>query len=220
MRCYGSTITCTRFPKVFLRENPRYFWDLTTRQNQIKVDTKSLEQVGFNPFYEKSRDMLFTTYIILLKTRNWKNHFVKCGISKKKTLSVFVWVTLFLTICLSLGLWTKRTEWCQSILTKGALFLASFIWVMFRAVVVHHTMKETTLKIQVPEFTRSLLNTEHYRLGFFVKCYMVLMIGIAWDVASSWTSRKIFLKHFIKFGVEHYDKYRMSGCPQGPIVLF
>ena len=95
-------------------------------------------------------------------------------------------------ICLSLRLWIKRTEWCQSILTKGTLFLVSFIWVMFRVVVVHHTMKETTLKIQVPNFTRSLSNMEHYRLFFFVKCYMVSIIGMAWDVAFSWISRKMF----------------------------
>ena len=32
--------------------------------------------------------------------------------------------------------------------------------------------------------------------------------------------KKDLLAHFVKFGTEHYDKYRLSGYPQGPIVYF
>ena len=32
--------------------------------------------------------------------------------------------------------------------------------------------------------------------------------------------KKDVLKHFIKFGVEYYDKYRMSGYPQGLLFYF
>ena len=32
--------------------------------------------------------------------------------------------------------------------------------------------------------------------------------------------KRDFLKHFIKYGATHYNKYRYSGYPQGPIVFF
>ena len=32
--------------------------------------------------------------------------------------------------------------------------------------------------------------------------------------------KKDLLEHFIKYGTQHYDKYRMTGYPQGPIVIF
>ncbi len=31
---------------------------------------------------------------------------------------------------------------------------------------------------------------------------------------------KDLLEHFIKYGTEHYDKYWLTGYPQGPIVFF
>ena len=31
--------------------------------------------------------------------------------------------------------------------------------------------------------------------------------------------KKDVLKHFIKYGTLHYDKYRLIGYPQGPIVF-
>ena len=32
--------------------------------------------------------------------------------------------------------------------------------------------------------------------------------------------KKDLLAHFVKYGTTHYDKYRLSGYPQGPIVYF
>ena len=58
------------------------------------------------------------------------------------------------------------------------------------------------------------------QIGFFCK----VLHGVNdWDgqrCGLQFNIKKDVLSHFIKFGVEHYDKYRMSGYPQGPIVLF
>ena len=32
--------------------------------------------------------------------------------------------------------------------------------------------------------------------------------------------KKDVLKYFITFGITHYDKYRVSGYPQGPVIFF
>ena len=58
------------------------------------------------------------------------------------------------------------------------------------------------------------------QIGFFCR----VLHGVNdWDdqhCGLKFNIKKDVLSHFIKFGVEQYDKYRMSGYPQGPIVLF
>jgi len=48
---------------------------------------------------------------------------------------------------------------------------------------------------------------------------MGLIVGKGNDVEFNSTIKDL-LEHFVKFGTQHYDKYRMTGYPQGPIIFF
>ena len=58
------------------------------------------------------------------------------------------------------------------------------------------------------------------QIGFFNK----VLHGVdEWDgqrCGIQLNIKKDLLAHFVKYGTTHYDKYRLSGYPQGPIVYF
>ena len=58
------------------------------------------------------------------------------------------------------------------------------------------------------------------QIVFFVKHCMVLMIGMGNVVEYNLIVKRMCDHISLNFGLEHYVKYRMSGYPQGPAVLF
>ena len=83
MYCYGSTITCTRFP-IFLRKaNYKSSQGHTAPQSQSRRGMKFWEHPGCNLYFMKLSHMSFTTYIAFVKIRGWENDIVLNWVIKK-----------------------------------------------------------------------------------------------------------------------------------------
>ena len=103
---------------------------------------------------------------------------------------------------------------------KGILSLVFFIWVKSIRVVrlyltVGNHQKEPGKQVYSVPFQHGTL-----QIGFFnqvlhgVESWVGQRCGIQLNI------KKDVLEHFIRFGTEHYDKFRITGYPKGPIIFF
>ena len=221
MYCYGSTITCTRFPKFFYNGKPhilpRPYYSSKPDQSGYRIIRSS----WFQSFLHDIEDHVI----------HFLHNIVKDKELKKITLLNIELSKKIIPECLRLGgsFFTHMSVFGTLNKDDGVMPIhfdeRDIISCIFHLGKVNHggatsyysgdNPNKPGKKIYEVPFCHGRL-----QIGFFCK----VLHGVNdWDgqrCGLQFNIKKDVLSHFIKFGVEHYDKYRMSGYPQGPIVLF
>ena len=221
MYCYGSTITCTRYPKFFDDGRPQilprpYF---TSKPNQ--KGSKLLNSSWMRSFFlEVEHHVLHYLHNLCPDKR-----------LKKMTLFNVELARKIIPQCLRLGgsFFTHMSVFGTISKEDGKMPLhfdeRDIISCIFHLGKVKKggstsyysgdSAKEPGNRIHQVPFKHGTL-----QIGFFNK----VLHGVdEWDgqrCGIQLNIKKDVLAHFVKYGTTHYDKYRLSGYPQGPIVYF
>ena len=221
MYCYGSTITCTRYPKFFWEGKPRilprpYF---SSKPNQDGYNI--IRTVWFQAFLEEVESHVLHYLHNILTNR----HLRKITLFKIKLSKTII------PECLRLGnsFFTHMSVFGTLNKEDGAMPIhfdgRDVISCVFHLGNVTRGGSTCYYSGKSPNSVGDKVYEvpfEHGRLqiGFFNK----ILHGVQdWDgqrCGIQFNIKKDVLAHFIKFGSEHYNKYKMSRYPQGPIVLF
>ena len=221
MYCYGSTITCTRFPK--------FFCDGKAQILPRPYYSSKPDHSGYNII----RTSWFQSLVGEIESHvlHYLHNFVEDKELKKITLFNIELAKKIIPECLRLGnsFFTHMSVFGTLNKADGAMPIhfdeRDIISCVFHLGNVHSggatsyysgtNANNPGKKVYEVPFCHGRL-----QIGFFCR----VLHGVNdWDgqrCGLQFNIKKDVLKHFIKYGVEHYDKYRMSGYPQGPLVLF
>ena len=221
MYCYGSTITCTRFPKFFSDGKPHI---LPRPYYSSKPDQSGYKIIRSSWFQSFLRDV--EGHVL-----HYLHNFVENKELKKITLLNVQLAKKIIPECLRLGdsFFTHMSVFGTLNKEDGVMPVhfdeRDIISCVFHLGNVKSGGSTSYYQGNNPKNPGAKVHQVPFRhgtlqIGFFCK----VLHGVDdWDglrCGIQLNIKKDVLKHFVKFGVEHYDKYRMSGYPQGPIVLF
>ena len=221
MYCYGSTITCTRYPKFFADGRPQilprpYFTSKPNQKGSTLLNTSWMQSF----FLEIEHHVLHYLHNLFPDKQ-----------LKKMTLFNVQLARKIIPECLRLGgsLFTHMSVFGTINKEDGKMPLhfdeRDIISCIFHLGKVNkggstsyysgNSAKEPGERIHQVPFKHGTL-----QIGFFNK----VLHGVdEWDgqrCGIQLNIKKDVLAHFVRYGTVHYDKYRLSGYPQGPIVYF
>ena len=221
MYCFGSTITCTRFPKFFAEGKPQiqprpYF---TSKPNQKGYEI--IRKPWMQSFLKEAElQVLHYLHNLCSDTKLKKITLLNLELSKK-----------IIPECLRLGdiFWTHMSVFSTLNKEDGQMPIhfdeRDVISCVFHLGKVleggatsyysgDHAM-EPKDKIHSVPFHHGTL-----QIGFFNKILHGVDDWKGQRCGIQINIKKDLLKHFIKFGTEHYNKFRITGYPQGPIIYY
>ena len=221
MYCYGSTITCTRFPKFFSDGRPQilprpYITSKPGQKGSNLLNTSWMQSF----LHEVEHHVL-----------HYLHNFCSDKALKKITLLNIELSHKIIPQCLRLGgtCFTHMSVFGTVNKDDGRMPIhydeRDIISCVFHLGKVNSggltsyysgtTPNSPGKKLYQVPFQHGTL-----QIGFFNK----VLHGVdEWDgqrCGIQVNIKRDLLAHFIKYGKTHYDKYRLSGYPQGPIVYF
>ena len=221
MYCFGSTITCTQFPKFSLNGKPQilprpYF---SSKPGQAGYDIIRTEWM---------QSFLSDVEFQVL---HYLHNICEDKELSKKTLFYIALSRHIIPECLRLGnsFFTHMTVFGTIDKKDGEMPLhfderdvISCVFHLGRVKRGGETCYYDGQSQKTPGKQIHKVSFRHgtLQIGFFnkvlhgVKDWEGQRCGIQLNI------KKDVLQHFIKFGCEHYDKFRITGYPQGPIIFY
>ena len=221
MYCYGSTITCTRYPKFFSEGRPQilprpYFTSKPGQKGSELLNTSWMQSF----FSEVERHVL-----------HYLHNLCPDKSLKKVTLFNIELARKIIPQCLRLGgsFFTHMSVFGTINKEDGQMPIhfdeRDIISCIFHLGKVNSGGSTSYYSGDRPDLPGERIHQVPFRhgtlqIGFFNK----VLHGVdEWDgqhCGIQLNIKKDVLAHFVKYGTKHYDKYRLSGYPQGPIVYF
>ena len=221
MYCYGSTITCTRFPKFFSNGRPQilprpYFTSKPGQKGSNLLNNSWMQSF----LHEVEHHVL-----------HYLHNFCSDKALKKITLLNIELSHKIIPQCLRLGgtCFTHMSVFGTVNKDDGRMPIhydeRDIISCVFHLGKVNSGGSTPYYSGTTPNSPGNKLYQVPFQhgtlqIGFFNK----VLHGVdEWDgqrCGIQVNIKRDLLAHFIKYGKTHYDKYRLSGYPQGPIVYF
>ena len=221
MYCYGSTITCTRYPKFFADGRPQilprpYF---TSKPNQKGFNLLKTSWMG-SFLHEVEHHVLHYLHNLCPDKHLKKVTLLNIELSRK-----------IIPPCLRLGdsFFTHMSVFGTISKEDGKMPIhfdeRDIISCVFHLGKVASGGSTSYYSGDSPSSPGDRIHQVPFKhgtlqIGFFNK----VLHGVdEWEgqrCGIQLNIKKDVLAHFVKYGTTHYDKYRLSGYPQGPIVYF
>ena len=219
--CFGSTITCTRFPKFFSEGKP-----------QILPQPYYTSKPG-NRGYHIIRTVWMQSFFREVETHvlHYLHSFCDDRELKKLTLLNIELSKKIIPECLRLGIsfFTHMSVFCTLNKNDGQMPLHFDERDRISCVFHLGDVKEGGCTLYFDGNSNEEPGKQVYQVPFW---HGTLQIGFFNQVlhgVQSWEGqrcgiqmniKKDLLQHFVKYGTKHYDKYRITGYPQGPIIFY
>ena len=221
MYCFGSTITCTQFPKFFVDGRPQilprpYYSSKPGNRGYDIVRTTWMQSF----VKEVEHHVLHYLHNICPDKQMKKLTLLNIELSKKLIPECLRLGDSFFTHMSVFG--TVNKEDGQMPIHFDERDIISCVFHLGKVKQGGSTSYYSGDKPDLPGNKIHQVSFRHgtLQIGFFNK----VLHGVDdWEgqrCGIQMNIKKDVLKHFIKYGTLHYDKYRLIGYPQGPIIFY